>query len=65
MKFSAASLILVGGLGFLLGTMNHGQPQVALAQNAAAVPPANDNKLRIIIFGAHPDDAEYRKFMSP
>lgn len=34
------------------------RPQIALAQ--AAPTPPNDGKLRIIIFGAHPDDAEYR-----
>src|SRR5499427_1080642 len=61
MKFSPVTLALVGGLGFVLGTVMHQQrPQVALAQNPAPAPPANDGKLNIIVFGAHPDDAEYR-----
>jgi LmbE family N-acetylglucosaminyl deacetylase len=34
-------------------------PQIAFAQAAAPQPP-QDGKLRIIVFGAHPDDPEYR-----
>jgi LmbE family N-acetylglucosaminyl deacetylase len=61
MKFSAITLVLAGGLGVVLGTMmNDRRPHVALAQTAASAQAANDGKLRIIIFGAHPDDAEYR-----
>jgi LmbE family N-acetylglucosaminyl deacetylase len=40
--------------------MNQPHPRVALAQTTAAAQVPNDGKLRIIIFGAHPDDAEYR-----
>src|SRR6185295_1051496 len=35
------------------------QPRIAYAQAAPAQAPA-DGKLRIIVFGAHPDDPEYR-----
>jgi LmbE family N-acetylglucosaminyl deacetylase len=61
MKFSAITLVLAAGIGFVLGTMFHEQhPRVALAQTPPASPVPNDGKLRIIVFGAHPDDAEYR-----
>ncbi len=61
MKFSAITIVLAGGIGFVLGTMFHEQhPRVALAQTPAVSQFANDGKLRIIVFGAHPDDAEYR-----
>lgn len=41
-----------------LAALAAGAGAIALAQQAA--PPAGDGKLRIIIFGAHPDDPEYR-----
>ena len=59
--FSALALVLAGGLGVVVGTViSERHPQVAFAKAAAPMQAANDGKLRIIIFGAHPDDAEYR-----
>ncbi len=47
-RFSLSALLIVGALG------------VTLTKSAAIAQPPQDGKLRIIIFGAHPDDAEYR-----
>jgi len=60
---SGLTLLAACGVGFVLGSMN-GKPPVALAKAAAApaaaqAQPAEDGKLRIIVFGAHPDDPEY------
>ncbi len=67
-RFSALSVFLACGFGLAVGTMITGhRPLVALAKAAMPAPaqaqaqtPPDDGKLRIIVFGAHPDDAEYR-----
>lgn len=59
---SSIAMLLIGcGAGlFLANAMREGRPEIAMAQSAAAAPAPDDGKLRIIVFGAHPDDAEYR-----
>ena len=52
-------LLVAAGMGFMLGTLQKSQPRIALAQGIAPQAPG-DGKLRIIVFGAHPDDPEYR-----
>jgi LmbE family N-acetylglucosaminyl deacetylase len=51
--------LVAGGMGFVLGTLQEKQPRIVLAQGAVPQTPG-DGKLRIIVFGAHPDDPEYR-----
>ncbi len=59
--FSGLTLLAGVGLGAVLGTvMQVRLPEIAFAKAAAPVQAPDDGKLRIIIFGAHPDDAEYR-----
>lgn len=69
-RFSISALLAAGSIGAVLGMFFTGwEPRIALAKPASAAAPASlaaaaqppqDGKLRIIIFGAHPDDAEYR-----
>jgi LmbE family N-acetylglucosaminyl deacetylase len=60
MKLPAPTLAAVAAIGVLAGTLLQDRPAVALAQSTSPALPANDGKLRIIIIGAHPDDAQYR-----
>jgi hypothetical protein len=68
---STLALIVTGGLGFVLGSLISQQhssiaaaPEAAGVAFAASAPTTaqvpEDGKLRIIFFGAHPDDSEYR-----
>lgn len=62
MKMRMGILYLLAGcaLGVGIGAWTGQQPpSVALAKAAAPAQAPADGKLRIIIFGAHPDDAEY------
>jgi N-acetylglucosamine malate deacetylase 1 len=59
--FPALALLAACGLGIMVGRITkEWHPRVAFAQAAAPAPAPADGKLRIIVFGAHPDDAEYR-----
>jgi N-acetylglucosamine malate deacetylase 1 len=65
--FPAWVVLAACAAGVIVGSVM-GRPQAWLAVASAAAPPpapspaqpATDGKLRIIVFGAHPDDAEYR-----
>ncbi len=61
MGVPALNLLLACGFGVVLGTvLAQRRPSVVSAQTAVPAQVTDDGKLRIIIFGAHPDDAEYR-----
>ena len=54
----AAGIVIGTVLQYLPGQLSMAQARPA--QASAQQTPPNDGKLNIIIFGAHPDDAEYR-----
>src|SRR5438046_8090105 len=48
-------------MGLVLGKVaSMPRPRVALEQTTASAQAPADGKLRIFVFGAHPDDSEYR-----
>ena len=72
LSITAAVVVALGGLGLFdvaddtaVAPANETQLAVApqatvVAQAATSAVPPDDGKLRIICFGAHPDDAEYK-----
>src|SRR5271155_395487 len=58
-RFIRAAILLC--CGFALGVLwKDPQPLAALQSPPKAAIPPNDGKLRIIAFGAHPDDSEIK-----
>jgi LmbE family N-acetylglucosaminyl deacetylase len=63
MGLPALTLVAGCGLGVAITNLARQEPPRVVLANAAPqaqTPPPADGRLRIIIFGAHPDDPEYR-----
>jgi len=59
-RWLTTSLLLAGTVLFLAGAAGGNQgPQGAVLSKPAPAPDATDGKVRIICFGAHPDDCEF------